>query len=190
MNFFRITGVLLSGLSVAVAAETTPSAITLQTQAQALIAPFAEQLMHTVKQAMAEGGPEQAILACQVQAPAIAEQHSQSPWRVGRTALKVRNPDNQPDAWERQVLEQFATAANQGQPIASLKHGEIVDGEYRYMQAIGTAEPCLACHGTNIEAKTAAIIDQQYPMDQARGFTLGELRGAFTLRRTLAEIAQ
>ena len=33
----------------------------------------------------------------------------------------------------------------------------------------------------------AAQIKQGYPADQASGFRLGELRGAFTLRRTLAE---
>lgn len=49
---------------------------------------------------MADGGPAQAVEACQSLAPSIAAQHSQAPWTVGRTALKLRNPDNAPDAWE------------------------------------------------------------------------------------------
>jgi len=53
------------------------------------------------------------------------------------------------------------------------------------MQAIPVGEPCLACHGKNLKPEVAAKIDQLYPKDQARGYDLGQLRGAFTLRRTL-----
>ncbi|MNT54386.1 hypothetical protein D3C72_1915480 [compost metagenome] len=66
-----------------------------------------------------------------------------------------------------------------------LKHAEIVDGEFRLMKAIPTGEPCLACHGQNLKPELAAVIDQRYPQDQARGFAPGELRGAFTLRRSM-----
>src|SRR5690606_6508085 len=60
----------------------------LQSEAAGLIPAFQQQLLGTVKQAMAEGGPAQAVEACQTLAPSIAEQHSQAPWKVGRTALK------------------------------------------------------------------------------------------------------
>lgn len=158
-------------------------------QARALIAPFAQELLGTVKQAMAKGGAQNAIMACQTLAPTIARKHSQQPWTVGRTALKVRNPNNRPDAWERQVLERFASEAAAGKPVASLSYSEVVDGEYRYMQAIPTGEPCLACHGKHIDKDLVVLLDQRYPDDQARGFALGELRGAFTLRRPLDEAA-
>lgn len=158
-----------------------------QAQARALIAPFAQELLATVKQAMAQGGPQNAVMACQALAPSIAEKHSRQPWTIGRTALKVRNPNNRPDAWEREVLERFAREAAAGKPVAGLSHGEVVDGEYRYMQAIATGEPCLACHGKNIDKDLLALLDQRYPGDQARGFALGELRGAFTLRRPLGD---
>ncbi|HLD68212.1 MAG TPA: DUF3365 domain-containing protein [Pseudomonas sp.] len=177
-----ITAGLLFGCTLCNAAEPA-----FEAQAQALIGPFAQALMGTVKQALSEGGPKSAILACQTLAPDIASEHSQAPWTVGRTALKLRNPDNRPDAWERQVLEDFATAAAKGQPLADLKRGEVVGSEYRYMQAIATGEPCLACHGQAIAPDVAALIDRQYPNDQARGFALGDLRGAFTLRRPLNE---
>ena len=53
------------------------------------------------------------------------------------------------------------------------------------MKAIPTAEACLACHGHAVESELAALIDQYYPEDQARGFEVGDLRGAFTLRRAV-----
>lgn len=157
----------------------------LTAEGAALIPPFQQQLLDTVKAAMQEGGPVKAVEACQLLAPQITAQHSQAPWKVGRTALKLRNPNNAPDAWERQVLEQFAARAAAGEPVMELKHAEIVDGEFRLMKAIPTGEPCLACHGQNLKPELAAVIDQRYPQDQARGFAPGELRGAFTLRRSL-----
>ncbi|MND76141.1 hypothetical protein D3C80_677800 [compost metagenome] len=157
----------------------------LTAEGAALIPPFQQQLLDTVKAAMQEGGPVKAVEACQLLAPQITAQHSQAPWKVGRTALKLRNPNNAPDAWERQVLEQFAARAAAGEPVMELKHAEIVDGEFRLMKAIPTGEPCLACHGQNLKPELAAVIDQRYPQDQARGFAPGELRGAFTLRRSM-----
>lgn len=157
----------------------------LTAEGAALIPPFQQQLLDTVKAAMQEDGPVKAVEACQLLAPQITAQHSQAPWKVGRTALKLRNPNNAPDAWERQVLEQFAARAAAGEPVMELKHAEIVDGEFRLMKAIPTGEPCLACHGQNLKPELAAVIDQRYPQDQARGFAPGELRGAFTLRRSV-----
>lgn len=151
----------------------------------ALIPPFQRQLMTTVKTAVKTGGPQQAVLACQELAPQISSEHSQAPWHAGRTALKVRNPENAPDAWERSVLQQFAQRAANGEPLNSMMHTDVVAGEFRLMKAIPTAQACLACHGSSIKPELAALIDQRYPHDQARGFNEGELRGAFTLRRAM-----
>lgn len=70
-------------------------------------------------------------------------------------------------------------------PLAGMHQADVVGGEQRLMTAIAMAQPCLACHGRAIEPELAALIDQRYPDDQARGFGEGELRGAFTLRRSL-----
>jgi hypothetical protein len=45
--------------------------------------------------------------------------------------------------------------------------------------------PCLMCHGDNIDPATAAKLDELYPQDQARGYTAGQVRGAFTLKKKL-----
>ena len=46
-------------------------------------------------------------------------------------------------------------------------------------------EGCLACHGSDIEPQTAAAIRALYPDDEAVGFAVGDLRGAFSLTRTV-----
>nr|WP_313223452.1 DUF3365 domain-containing protein [Stutzerimonas nitrititolerans] len=151
----------------------------------ALIAPFQQQLMATVKAVRDSGGPQRAVQACLELAPQITHEHSGGGWQIGRTALRVRNPDNAPDAWERKVLEQFRQRAAAGEPLEQMRYAERVDGELRLMKAIPTAEACLACHGQAVEPELAARIDQYYPEDQARGFEVGDLRGAFTLRRAV-----
>lgn len=155
----------------------------LSAEGLALIPPFQKQLMETVKSALQTGGPLKAVEVCQLQAPQIASAHSRAPWQVGRTSLQVRNPANTADAWERQVLLQFAQRAAAGEPLAGMQHSAVVAGELRVMQAIAVGEPCLACHGKTLKPELAALLEQRYPQDQARGYELGALRGAFSLKR-------
>lgn len=159
----------------------------LKQEAAALIPPFAKHLMDTVQQAKAEGGPVAAVAACQSLAPSIADAHSDANWEIGRTSLKTRSDANAPDEWERSVLEQFAKRAAQGEDIKTISYAETVNGQFRMMKAIPLQEGCLGCHGNNIKPEIAAALDAKYPNDQARGYALGDVRGAFTLRHLSAK---
>jgi len=44
---------------------------------------------------------------------------------------------------------------------------------------------CLKCHGEDIDPKVAAKLDALYPQDNARGYKVGQVRGAFTLKKKL-----
>jgi len=61
--------------------------------------------------------------------------------------------------------------------------------EFRFMKAIGMPPleqmPCLKCHGENIDPKVAAKLDELYPNDKARGYKVGDIRGAFTIRQPM-----
>jgi len=172
---------------VPTAAMSKPTAdlAALEQAAQARVQPFAGQLLSAVQGAMQSGGATQAIDVCTELAPALAKQASTNGWMVGRTSDKVRNPDNAADAWELAVLSRFSDDLAAGRPIVQLTHSEIVNGEYRYMQAIGVGRPCLACHGQNIAPAVADSLKAAYPKDQAIGYQLGQLRGAFSLRKPL-----
>jgi len=131
-----------------------------------------------------------AIDTCHKVAPHLAEAHSQmSGWQVGRTSLKPRNPGNAPDAWEQAVLQEFEERKSAGEEPTKLVKAEVVEEHgrkvFRMMKAIPTAEVCTKCHGAEIADPVAAKLDELYPEDKARGFKVGDLRGAFTLKKPL-----
>ena len=157
---------------------------------KAAVMAFASSLKGELQAAMKSGGPVEAIAVCNERAPAIAAaQSAEHNLRVGRTSLKVRNPGNAPDAWERAVLEDFEQRLVAGEDPAQLVRAEVVEGadgrEFRFMKAIPTGEVCLACHGKEIRPDVAAKLDELYPQDRARGFEPGDLRGAFTVRQRM-----
>jgi len=148
---------------------------------------FSTELKSNLQAAMQSGGPLKAIDVCKSVAPAIAaEQSAAKGIEISRTSLKLRNPDNAPDAWERKVLESFEARKAAGEDVKKIDHHEELEmgGKkvFRYMKAIPTMDkPCTICHGTNISAEVKAALDQAYPSDQARGYQAGDIRGAFSI---------
>ena len=153
---------------------------------------FMQTLKGELQAGMKEGGPVNAISVCNLSAPAIANTYSvRNGWDVGRTSLKLRNPDNAPDVWERKVLVSFDERKRAGEDPMKMEHYEVVrkDGvsEFRYMKAIPTASLCLACHGEQLDSITRTRIEKLYPRDQALGYKQGDIRGAFTITQPLPD---
>jgi len=153
---------------------------------QAAIQDFAGSLQGHLMEAMQEGGPTEGISVCRQVAPQIAEDISaETGWSVGRTSLKLRNPDNAPDEWERAVLEHFEARRAAGEPASELVYHETVqeDGEevFRFMRAIPTGGLCLTCHGSELGGDIQHALERLYPEDQAVGYSEGDVRGAFTI---------
>jgi len=149
---------------------------------------FGKTLKGHLQQAMQQGGPLQAIEVCHEIAPQLAEKMSRKTgWDIHRTSLKPRRTP--PDEWERQVLEEFEKRKAAGEPFNKLEHHQITqkDGKpvFRYMKAIETKPVCLVCHGKNIAPPVAEKIRQLYPNDQATGFDVGDIRGAFSIIQPL-----
>jgi len=149
-------------------------------------------LQQELQTAMKKGGPELAIHACSTKALGITREMSQKQHMlIRRTSLKLRNPQDAPDAWEKKVLKDFQGRINRGENPAQMEHFEIVekDGakQFRYMKAITIPKnaPCLVCHGDNIDPGLKAKIKGRYPYDEATGFKEGDLRGAFSVRQQL-----
>ena len=159
-------------------------------ESRAVTMDFMQTLKGELQAAMKTGGPVSAIQVCNKRAPEIAAGFSEEKgWRVARTSLKYRNPDNAPDAWERTVLEQFEDRKANGEDPKQMAYTEVVevDGvkKFRFMKAIPTGPVCVACHGETIEAAVEASIRELYPEDLARGYNAGDIRGAFTITQPL-----
>lgn len=184
-----LSGVAASVLLASAFAQTSDGSHA--AEAKVLVKEFFTTLKGELQGAISSGGPVSAIQVCKERAPAIAQTLSEkSGWEVGRTSLKLRNPAlNAPDAWEKQVLQNFEERKAGGEDAQAMAFAEVVelDGEkrYRFMKAIPTGEVCLLCHGEAINSDIAEAIDEAYPDDQARGFALGDIRGAFTLSKPL-----
>lgn len=163
----------------------------LTAEADAMIERFATDLKARLQAGMKQGGPVAAIEGCKVEAPKIAASVSaESDWEVARTSLKVRNRDNAPDPWEAAVLGSFEARKADGVPVSELTRFAVVDEGpngpvVRYMRAIPTQPLCVSCHGAKLAPAVAEKLDELYPEDEARGFEVGDMRGAFTLHKPL-----
>jgi hypothetical protein len=181
LNTLLLTAVVYH--ASALAAE--PEPVSQLDESRTTAAEFMKTLKGELMQAMQAGGPVNAVGVCNLRAPAIAaELGALRGWEVGRTSLKLRNPANAPDEWERARLESFEQRKRAGEEPAQIEYYEVVeqDGKpvFRYMKAIPTAELCLTCHGEKIDPAVSAKLTELYPRDQARGYQAGDIRGAFT----------
>lgn len=176
--------VALSAIAWATAADEQTS---LREEARALAATFAGQLKPQLTAAMQDGGPVQAIEVCAAVAPGIADALSASSgWQVKRVSLRQRNATRAvPDEWERQVLEGFDQSVERGESAKGLYKDELQAAHYRYIQAQTTEAICLTCHGENLTPAVTAQLKQYYPDDLARGYQLGQVRGAISLIKPL-----
>ena len=148
------------------------------------------KLLQVLTDEIAKDGPASAMGVCREKAPLMAKAASeQTGWNIKRVSLQNRNPKAAPDAWERAALEDFDRRAAAGESPATLEKAEaIVDSgrtEYRYMKALPVQQICLTCHG-KAEALLPEVSTQLhtlYPADKAVGYSLGQIRGAMTLRK-------
>ena len=139
-----------------------------------------------------KSGFANAISVCREKAPAMAKQTSEAKnMQIRRVSLRNRSPNAVPDAWERQVLEDFDKRADAGESPGTLEVSKefVVDGKrmVRYMKALPTQAECLACHGTDKHMNEDALarIRELYPDDKATGFRPGQIRGAITMKKSI-----
>jgi hypothetical protein len=161
-------------------------------EAAALANRFQSELQGKLEAAMAGGGPVNAITVCKDEAPAIASRLSrESGWQVRRVGTRVRNPlTGSPDAWEQAQLAEVKSRLKAGESPQSLVVFATVEEPQgrvlRYFRPIMVGPVCLTCHGAAGAQTTElrAALQREYPHDAATGYALGELRGAFSLRKT------
>ena len=150
------------------------------------------KLLAVLTEEISRGGPESAIAVCRDKAPELAKAASeQTGWQVRRVSLRERNPKAVPDAWELAALQEFDRRLAAQEPASKLEKSELTQeggqNVQRYIRALPTAKLCLECHGSaeQISPAVAARLKTLYPADQATGYSVGQLRGAITLRKAV-----
>ena len=149
------------------------------------------KLLQALNEEIAKGGPASAVGLCNEKAPLMAKTASEKTgWTIKRVSLQNRNPKAVPDAWERAALEDFDRRAAAGESPATLEKSDVVTTdagrtEYRYMKALPVQQVCRACHGASesLAPDVATQLHALYPNDKAVGYTLGQIRGAMTIRK-------
>lgn len=151
-------------------------------ESRALVAEFAGGLQQSLQRALDAGGPVAAMTACRDLAPQLAAAASRAAGAsVGRTSRRFRNPQNAPEPWQSVVLQTFEVQMRTGVAAVPEYFAVAEDGSARYMKGIVLAPLCVTCHGTSLAPDLQATLDEQYPHDRARGYAVGDLRGAFTV---------
>lgn len=183
-------GAVLTPITPCAAADDAPQAAAMR----AAVKEFEQTLGGALKKELAEHGPEAAISVCRDLAPRVSSELSRKHgWRIARVSARVRNPlIGTPDAYEQGVLREFERRVETGEAAATLESLATVDepaGRYlRYMRGIGVQPLCSTCHGAPeaIPDAVKAALDSAYPHDAARGYAVGQLRGAFTVKGAVA----
>jgi len=122
---------------------------------------------------LADEGPARAVEICAQMAPQIAEQIEASHGlRIGRTSVRLRNPENGPPAWA-------VPAVSEELGVEQIYSGP--SGELGLLSPIRLVEFCTNCHGTRDQLGPGVFdtLAARYPLDEATGFAPGDLRGWF-----------
>lgn len=132
-----------------------------------------QRLSARLTEVLTESGPTSAIQVCKSDAPRLASEVSdQFGVRIGRTAERLRNPDNEPPAWAVQLVRQR---------VADPQIVALEDRQLGVLLPIHLKAACVLCHGPKDEIvpDVRASLVTHYPQDQATGFREGDLRGWF-----------
>ena len=177
-------------------ADTTPN--NLESATVESTRSIASQLLNTLgqklKTALSSDGPLSAVSVCKEAAPSIANSLSaEHGVQITRVGTRVRNQKmGYPNNWQREALTQFEDRLALGEKPAELEYWKVVETvngkrELHYAKAIVVQPQCLSCHGQaqDIPAALAEKIRQEYPNDQATGYSAGKLRGAVVITKPL-----
>jgi hypothetical protein len=149
-------------------------------------------LSSNLQSAIQQGGVSNALPFCSLAAsPLTAGMATKHGVTIRRITHKARNPANRADATELAVLNRFESAligTNPPPPLLTNLTGNTVTF---FAPILLNNELCLKCHGEpgrEIAPANLAVIQRLYPGEEATGFKMGQLRGAWRIDFPLASL--
>ncbi len=143
-----------------------------------------DTLSKTLRYIMQTAGPDSAIRFCNVQAYPITKIYQSHGIHVKRTAAKFRNPANEPDLLENQLLNEFKDQHQAGKELKPIIRRDN-NGGVHYFKPILLQGMCVTCHGDpaiDIPDLVKNVLSELYPSDQAIGYRIGDLRGLWHIQ--------
>lgn len=139
-------------------------------------------LKGTLTATMSESGPVAAMEVCSQHAGSLTDGVTNATGvTVGRSSLRLRNPDNVGPEWVSAWLTAQGERPAEGvQPSVTAAVREDGVPVVRGIGPIPVEAPCLVCHGPTDTRSPAiqAALAERYPSDAAGGYAIGDLRGA------------
>jgi hypothetical protein len=106
-----------------------------------------------------------------------------------RVSMRPRNPLNAADDWEREQFAQFEYWRETGRDPTVMESAAIVEEEgrrlFRWMRPLSADEPCMVCHGDEVDPRILKMLAQEYPLDEATGYYDTEIIGAYSVTKAL-----
>lgn len=144
-----------------------------------------QTLSANLQNAIKEGGVEHALQFCNVEAipltDSLSDHHDVS---IRRASHKPRNAYNTADSLEAEVIAKYIENLESGDDLKPVTYAD--ENRITFHAPITiTNQLCLNCHGKaneDITKENLATIQELYPDDQATGFSMGDLRGIWTVR--------
>lgn len=149
---------------------------------------ISEQSFNSIRnhlmQAMSADGISGAINYCNVAALPLTDSLSKEfNADIRRTSLKWRNPANEPNSKEREILEEYEQMHNKGETIKQ-KVIKLNDDKLLYVRPIFAQGLCQNCHGSpgsTLSNENYDVIKKLYPNDKAIEYKSGDLRGMWSI---------
>lgn len=133
--------------------------------------------------AMAEKGIVGAVDYCRIYAIDLTKIYEYGNVTIRRAAIKFRNPSNQADELESEIINNYINSKASGDSLYPIiiEHKKHV----HYFKPIILQSACLPCHGKPFDEIPKELIEYlqtNYPNDQAKDFKVGDLRGVWHIR--------
>lgn len=107
-------------------------------------------------------------------------------YTIRHTSNRYRNPQNAPDAYERQALQQLSAAPAQQERYATVSEQGLP--VFRYLRAAIADQSCLPCHSE--PERAPAFIRDIFPPEQDRAYhyRVGEVIGAVSISIPMTQL--
>ncbi|TXB63993.1 DUF3365 domain-containing protein [Vicingus serpentipes] len=138
-------------------------------------------LSSNLQQAMAEGGIENALSYCNVNAMPLTDSLSKHyNVAIKRVSDKARNQLNLASKNEQKIIDNYLASTENRKPV--LEQNE--NGKITFYAPIVAKALCLNCHGIEgeiLSSENNEKIKLLYPEDKAIGYSEGDLRGVWSI---------